>query len=213
MKVISTNIGETKEVSWRGKAVQTGIFKSSVDSGIFLGNSDVVDDHVVDRRYHGGEFKACYLYSADHYTHWSELYPDKDMPYGMFGENLTVEGLDETEMTIGSTYRVGKALIQVSEPREPCFKLGIRFDDQGVLKHFINSTYSGVYVKVIEEGHVNPNDELELVDFVDGPSIVDVYKMLYANSIDDDTLLQLAEDKHLRPRLREKLLEKFTVED
>ncbi|WP_109831883.1 MOSC domain-containing protein [Reichenbachiella versicolor] len=209
MKIVSTNVGQKREVIWRGKPVQTGIFKESVEEGIYLGSSDVKGDHVIDRKYHGGYDKACYLYSAGHYTHWKELYPEKELPFGMFGENLTVEGLDETEITIGSTYRIGGALVQVSEPREPCFKLGIRFDDQGVLKHFLNSTYSGVYVRVLEEGEVKAGDKMELVEYVDGISIVDVYKMLYASSIDEDTLLQLAEDVHLNEEKRERLLEKF----
>ena len=94
MKVVSVNIGERKGVKYRGKTVQTGVFKKPVTHPIILGKFDVEGDAVIDRRYHGGEFKACYLYSADHYEFWKNKYPDLEWEYGMFGENITVEGLN-----------------------------------------------------------------------------------------------------------------------
>ena len=162
MKVISTNISAPKTVIWKGKEEQTGIFKKPV-SEIFLGKEEVDDDAVVDRRYHGGVDKACYLFTADIYAEWKRMFPDADWSLGMFGENLTVAGLDEREIYIGDQYQIGEALVEVSEPREPCYKLGIRFGTQSVLKPFLNQLHCGVYVRVLRPGKVETGDELVLV--------------------------------------------------
>lgn len=162
MKVISTNISAPKTVIWKGKEEQTGIFKKPV-SEIFLGKEDVNDDAVVDRKYHGGVDKACYLFTADIYAEWERMFPDADWSLGMFGENLTVSGLDEREIYIGDQYNIGEALVEVSEPREPCYKLGIRFGTQAVLKPFLNQPHCGVYVRVLQRGKVEKGDSLVLV--------------------------------------------------
>lgn len=166
VKVISTNISAPKTITWNGKEEQTGIFKKPVEGGIFLGDTDVEDDAVVDRKYHGGVDKACYLFTADVYDEWKAKFPVANWSLGMFGENLTVAGLDEREIYIGDQYQVGEALVEVSEPREPCYKLGIRFGTQAVLKPFINQPHCGVYVRVLEQGKVNVGDELKLVNRV-----------------------------------------------
>lgn len=180
MKVVATNVGKSRSVDWKGKKVTTGIFKFPVEEGIVLGNTDVVDDNVVDRKYHGGLDKACYLYSADSYESWKLQYPDLVWDYGMFGENLSVDGLDEREIYIGDVYQIGEALVEVSEPREPCFKLGIRFGTQEVLKDFINTHHCGVYVRVLESGSVKPHDEIQLVKRVqDQFTIARIYWLRY----------------------------------
>ena len=111
MKIISVNIGKSRKVQWRNKAIETGIFKFPVDHGIELGKEDVVDDDVVDRRYHGGIDKAVYLYSADHYAFWKNKYPDLEWDYGMFGENITLSGLNEKEIQIGDIFQIGDCRI------------------------------------------------------------------------------------------------------
>lgn len=160
MIVVSTNIGEPVEIDWRGKMVKTGIFKYPVKESIYLGKEDVTGDHVIDRRYHGGIDKACYLYSTNHYEFWKERYPDLDWQWGMFGENLTVEDIDESTIRIGDVYRLGTALVQVTQPRQPCFKLGVRFGNQKMVREFLESPYPGVYVRVLEEGKVEVGDEM-----------------------------------------------------
>lgn len=190
MKIISTNIGKTQLISWRGKQVKTGIYKYPVEEAIVLGSEDVKGDAVVDRRYHGGEEKACYMYAVDHYPFWKEMYPALQWDYGMFGENLSVLGLDERVITIGSVYTIGSARIQVTQPRQPCYKLGIRFGTQKVLKQFIASNYSGVYLKVLTPGVVAPGDILRLQEEHDkGITIRDMLTLLY----DPDIHLKLAE--------------------
>ena len=164
MQIISTNIGETVTIEWRGQKVQTGIYKDGVDSPIFLGPEDVVNDHVLDRRFHGGSDKACYLYSADHYEFWKNKFPNQDWQWGMFGENLTINGLNESEIRIGDIYKIGEAIVQVSQPRQPCFKLGVRFGDQSVVDLFWNLPFPGIYVRVLQSGNVNTGDELTLIE-------------------------------------------------
>lgn len=177
MLVKSVNVGEKKVINYKGKMVETGIFKSPVKGFIFLGKEDVVNDAVVDRRYHGGIDKAVYAYAENHYEYWKQLYPGLDWKYGMFGENLTISNLEETEIYVGSQYKLGEAIIEVTQPREPCSKLGIVFGTQKVVKQFWNSTKSGVYFKVLQIGNVKTGDELILLKkAVNTPTIADVYE-------------------------------------
>ncbi len=177
MKVISLNIGERKVVNYKGEIVETGIFKFPVNHPIFLGKEDVENDAVIDRKYHGGIDKAVYGYSQNHYVFWKELYPDLDWNYGMLGENLTISNLEETQIFVGNTYKLGEALLEVTKPREPCYKLGIRFGTQEILKQFWNSTKSGIYFKVLQTGKVNVGDELILVNQAkNSPTIAEVYE-------------------------------------
>jgi len=164
MKIISTNIGKPAIIEWRGQKVETGIYKFAVQSPIFLGIDDVMDDHVIDRRYHGGSDKACYLYSADHYSFWQNKYPNQDWKWGMFGENLTVSGLNESEIRIGDRFLIGDAEVQVTQPRQPCFKLGVRFGDQSIVSDFWTLPYPGVYVRVLLPGEVKTGDEMVRIE-------------------------------------------------
>ena len=164
MQIISTNIAKPTIIEWRGQNVETGIYKYAVEGPIFLGLEDVMNDHVIDRRYHGGSDKACYLYSADHYPFWQKKYPNQDWKWGMFGENLTVSGLNESEIRIGDRFQIGNAEVQVTQPRQPCFKLGVRFGDQSVVSDFWSLPYPGVYVRVLSQGDVKADDEMILLD-------------------------------------------------
>ncbi len=182
MKVTSLNIGRKQSVEWKGKQVETGIFKFSVDHSIFLGKEDVKDDDVVDRKYHGGIDKACYLYGKNHYPFWLEKYPNSDLQYGAFGENITIEYLDESTTLIGAKYQLGKAIVEISQPRQPCFKLGIRFNNANVVKDFFQSPFPGVYVRVIEEGDVNIDDEMKLIDAPkNGITVAEVHSLFSFN--------------------------------
>lgn len=184
MKIISTNNAKPRIIVWKGKEVPTGLYKFSVDKGIFLEKEDVKHDNVMDRRFHGGIDKACYLYSADHYEFWQKHYPDLEMPWGMFGENLTVKGLNEKEINIGDTYKIGEALVQVTQPRQPCFKLQFRFKNNEIVRQFVDSGFSGVYVRVLESGSVKPGDTLKLIDKKQSLSIHEIYTLLYADEFD-----------------------------
>lgn len=163
MKVISTNIGKPVTFEWNGKQEQTGIFKYPTTEALFLTKNDVKKDTVIDRVHHAGTNKACYLFSSDYYQYWKKLYPKHEWDWGMFGENLTIDGLDESKIRVGNIYKIGGALVQVSQPREPCYKLGIRFGTQEILKQFIHHNHPGTYVKILEEGLVSKGDTVELV--------------------------------------------------
>ncbi len=163
MHVVSVNIGKKKIVKWNNKIYETGIYKYPVDEAIFLGEKDVTNDDVIDRRYHGGIEQAVYAYGENHYEYWKNLYANLDFNYGMFGENLTISNLWEEDIVVGNVYQLGDTKIEVTKPRQPCVKLGIRFQDVNMIKNFWNTTKSGVYFKVLQTGFVNKNDELILI--------------------------------------------------
>ena len=118
-----------------------------------------------------------YGYPSEHYEHWKRQFPDIDMSYGMFGENLTISNLEETEIHVGNIYTLGEVILEVTKPREPCFKLGLRFGTQAILKQFWDSTKSGLYFKVLQTGMVNVGDELVLRKRAENtPTIAEVYK-------------------------------------
>ncbi|HEX6250557.1 MAG TPA: MOSC domain-containing protein [Gemmatimonadaceae bacterium] len=157
MRIVSVNVSAGRVVEWRGRLVETGIFKEPVANRVRVRRLNLDGDRQADRRVHGGEFKAVYAYSAGHYPWWqAEL--ARPLPYGMFGENLTVEEFTEEEVCIGDEFRAGSALLQAVQPRLPCFKLGIRFGDAGMVKRFMEAGRFGVYFRVVEEGAVAAGD-------------------------------------------------------
>jgi len=189
MQVISANIAQPTTIVWRDQEVLTGIYKYGVEKPIFLNAEDVDNDNVLDRRYHGGVDKACYLYSADHYPFWKLKYPELDWNWGMFGENLTVSGLDESTIRIGDRFQIGEAVVQVSQPRQPCFKLGVRFGDQKVVDDFWNLPYPGVYVRVLKPGHVSKDDQFTLLESnPDSLSVSRVFSIFRSKRTDIDLI-------------------------
>jgi MOSC domain-containing protein YiiM len=188
MKVVSTNKGKPVEINYHGSIVKTGMYKYPVSEGIYLGKEDVRDDSVVDRRYHGGMDKACYWYSTKHYEFWKNRFPKLDWDFGMFGENLSISNLDEGDVRIGDIYEIGECLVQVSQPRQPCFKLNYRFSCDTMVKEFIDAGFPGVYIRVLREGRISVGDELILKERnEDSLSVRDVYQLLY--QLEKDSLL------------------------
>ncbi|MEM9077355.1 MAG: MOSC domain-containing protein [Bacteroidota bacterium] len=209
MKVISTNLAQPVSFEWNGETHTTGIFKYPVNQALTLQEEIVENDTIADRRVHGGIFKACYLFSSDNYPFWKEKYPHLDWKWGMFGENLTVEGLNESILRIGSIYRLGTALVQITQPREPCYKLGYRFGNQGILSEFIEHAAPGTYVRVLESGQVAKGDEVELVEESKSPlTVKQFYKLLFSRQKDTE-LLQLAVDNEALPLRKREKLRKF----
>lgn len=206
MKVLSTNTGNTTPIHWKGREEQTGIFKYPEKSGITLGLDHVEGDTVSDRRHHGGEYKACYLFASDHYPYWKARYPGLKWTWGMFGENVTVEGMDESSMLVGSIYRLGSALVQITIPREPCYKLGIRFDDQQIIDEFIRYGHPGTYVRVLEPGHVDTMDEFKLIEkAADSISIAHLFALLCRKQKNQEHLDLALRSTMLPPRTLNKL--------
>jgi MOSC domain-containing protein YiiM len=209
MKVIATNIGNPTTIHRNGKEEQTGIFKYPTNEALFLGKTDVLKDTVIDRKNHAGIDKACYLFSADQYPYWKKMYPELEWDWGMFGENLTVIGLNEADIRIGDIFKIGSALVQVSQPREPCFKLGVRFGTQEILKQFIDHGFPGTYVRILEEGEVQRNDELILVEKSENPlSVKQFYELLFAKEKDLE-IVKLAINNPSLPEYKRARLKKF----
>lgn len=210
MEVISVNLGERKPVLYRGKTVFTGIFKYPVNQPIILGDSDVGGDAVVDRKYHGGINKACYIYSADHYKYWKTLYPDLDWNYGMMGENITVKGLDESSIQIGDIFYIGDCRVQVTQPRQPCFKLGIRFGSQKIVKQFMNSRFPGIYVKVIEGGKVEVGDNFSLSERLHNTiGLLEIWDLLYSKEPNHDDLEFAINFQHVPDNVKKTLIKRL----
>ncbi|MGB0525635.1 MAG: MOSC domain-containing protein, partial [Flammeovirgaceae bacterium] len=169
--------------------IETGIYKYPTTEALVLGREDVEGDQVVDRRYHGGIDQACYCYAADHYAVWKAKYPNLSWNWGMFGENLTVEGMDEASVFVGDVYQLGSAQVQVTKPRQPCFKLGIRFGTQQIVKDFVEAPYPGVYLKVLEVGKVSVGDEFQLLSRIENSvSILEVYELLFRKEADAEVV-------------------------
>jgi MOSC domain-containing protein YiiM len=161
MKVLSANIGRPKEIEWQGTKARTGIFKEPVKA-ITIRKFFVEGDNVSDLRVHGGESKAVYGYPSEHYEFWRKEYPTLTMNWGMFGENITTEGLLEKEILIGSVFKIGTALLQITEPRMPCYKLAAKFGSVDVIRRFMKSHKSGFYFTVLEEGIIKPGDTISM---------------------------------------------------
>ncbi len=163
MKILSINVGRPREVTWKGRVVTTGIFKEPVDGRVMMRTTNLDGDGQADLSVHGGPTKAVYLYPGEHYEYWREELPDMDFPWGMFGENLTTEGLSEDAVNIGDRFRIDSAEVMVTEPRMPCYKLGIKFGRDDIIKRFLASRRSGFYSAVLREGDVGTGDPIERI--------------------------------------------------
>ena len=192
MKILSVNVGLPREVAWQGKLVTTGIFKEPVKSPVMLRRLNLDGDGQADLTVHGGASKAVYAYPSEHYAFWRAELPTMDLPFGMFGENLTTEGLLEDAVYIGDRFRVGEAELMVTEPRMPCYKLGIKFGRADIIKRFLASRRSGFYFAVTREGMVSAGNALELIGREQQDiSVADITR-LYAFEKDDVKSLRRA---------------------
>ena len=163
-RIVSVNIGQPREVPWRGTTVTTSIFKDPVSGPVRVAGVNLDGDRQADLVVHGGPDKAVYVYPAEHYPAW-ERELGRSLPWGAFGENLTVSGLPlENAICIGDRLRAGSAELLVVQPRLPCFKLGIRFKNPGMLRRFLVSGRTGYYLRILSEGDVEAGDSIDLVD-------------------------------------------------
>ena len=163
MKILSLNISLPREVIWQGKVVTTGIFKEPVNGPVMLRRLNLDGDGQADLTVHGGASKAVYAYPSEHYAFWRAELPGMDLPLGMFGENFTTEGLLETAVYIGDRFRIGETEVMVTEPRMPCYKLGIKFGRADIIKRFLASRRTGFYFAVVRDGIVSAGNALKLI--------------------------------------------------
>ena len=192
MKIISINVGQPRLVVSNGRTVSTGIYKAPVAGRVMLRTLNLDGDRQADLTVHGGRTKAVYVYPSEHYSFWREELPGTELPRGMFGENFTVEGFDESIVNMGDRFRVGSADVTVTEPRMPCYKLGIKFGRTDILKRFLASGRTGFYLSVQREGEVEAGDEFELIERDENNVTVSDITRLYARDRGDVDMMRRA---------------------
>jgi MOSC domain-containing protein YiiM len=212
MKIVSVNVGQPRKVLWKDLEVVTGIFKSPVEGPVMLRRLNLDGDGQADLENHGGRSKAVYAYPAEHYEAWRQELPELDLPWGAFGENLTVEGLKEGKACLGDHFRFGQATLVVTQPRFPCYKLGLRLGRDDMVKRFLQSNRSGVYFSVLEEGFVASGDPVERIKEDEGRISVLELNRAYTGARDHLLVVQRAlRHEGLPAGLREHFLEQLAL--
>jgi MOSC domain-containing protein YiiM len=191
MKVLSVNVGQPREVPYRGETIRTAIWKSPVAGRVRVTKQNVEGDRQADPSVHGAPDMTVYAYPSEHYAFWREELPGTELPWGVFGENLSVEGLFENTVRIGDRLRIGTTELAVTQPRLPCFKLGIRFGRKDIVKRFQQSGRTGFYLSVLREGELGAGDAIE---HIQGPAesltVSDIVSLVDGN--DDRELMRRA---------------------
>jgi MOSC domain-containing protein YiiM len=209
MRIVSVNVGQPREVHATGRVVLTSIFKAPVNGRVAVRRHNIEGDRQSDLRVHGGPHKAVYAYPSEHYPYWREALAEADLSWGAFGENLALEGLLEDDVHIGDQYRIGSAVLTVTQPRMPCFKLNLRFGRSDMVKNFWNSGFSGLYFSISEEGYLEAGDKIELLERpTQSISIADVVR-LYKGEAQDEDLLQRMLRAPLSGRWKEEIRERW----
>lgn len=185
MRIVSINVGRPRLIESHGRMVSTGIFKEPVEGSVMMRTLNLDGDRQADLSVHGGKSKAVYAYPSEHYTFWRSEFPEMVLPWGMFGENLTTEGFEESSLNIGDKFRIGEAEVMVTEPRMPCYKLGIKFGRSDIIKRFLVSMRTGFYFSVLKEGFVGVDDEIERISRDENNVTVSDITRLYARDKSD----------------------------
>jgi MOSC domain-containing protein YiiM len=200
MQLISVNVGLPQEITVGGKTVRTSIWKNPLQGRVHLSTLNVDGDEQSDLAVHGGVGKAVYLYPSEHYSYWRTQLPDVDLPWGAFGENFSTEGILEDQTKVGDRLRIGSAEFMVTQPRMPCFKLGIRFNRRDMVKRFLESKRTGFYLAVIRGGEVGKGDTIEFIEKQEnGVTITDIVN-LYAADSQNQALLRRATELPALPQ-------------
>jgi len=195
MKVLSVNVGLPREVEWNGRIIRTSIFKAPVPGRVQVRKLNLAGDQQSDLTVHGGVEKAVYVYPSEHYAFWRNELPNVELDWGAFGENFTTEGvLHDKAVHIGDRFRIGSAEFAVTQPRMPCFKLGIRFGRADIIKRFLHSGRNGFYFSVAQEGEVAAGDSIELLARDEnGVSVADIVELYTADATKQDLLQRVSE--------------------
>jgi MOSC domain-containing protein YiiM len=209
MRLVSVNVGLPREVLWKQRMVSTSIFKDPVAGRVAVHRLNLERDRQADLTVHGGPEKAIYVYPAEYYTYWRKEFPEMALPFGMFGENFTVEGLDET-VNIGDQFRIGTAKVMVTQPRLPCYKLGLKFKRDDMLKRFLNSGLTGFYLSVLEEGEVEAGNAITYIKHDDhGVTVKDITRLIAFDRQDREMLHRAVAVEALPESLREYFQERL----
>ena len=194
MKLVAISVGGPRKVEWRGKTVRTSIFKDPVAAPVRVSKLNLAGDEQSDLSVHGGVDKAVYAYPSEHYAYWREQLPEMELPWGSFGENLTTEGLSEKDVQIGDRLSIGSAEFMVSQPRLPCFKLGVRFERPDMVKRFQQSGRTGFYLAVLHEGAISAGDSIQVVSAGQpSVSVAEIARLYTADEAEQELLRQASE--------------------
>lgn len=199
MQLISVNVGLPREIDWRGRKTRTSIWKTAVEGRVRVNRLNLEGDRQSDLSVHGGPEKAVYVYPLEHYEYWRREFPGMDLPWGAFGENFTTEGMLEGDIKIGDGFRMGSAEFRVTQPRMPCYKLGVRFGRDDMVKRFLRSGRTGFYLAVLREGEVARGDSIEFTDRSDRDVTVADIVALYSHDADNQSLLRRAVELPVLP--------------
>ena len=207
MQLLSVNVGRPRVLNWHGREIRTAIFKQPVAGPVALAGFNLAGDEQADLRVHGGPDKAVYAYDATHYAAWQALLPAwTDWAPGLFGENLTTEGLLETAVRVGDVFGLGTARLRAVQPRQPCYKLNLRFDDGGMVARFAQAARPGIYFRVEEQGTVRAGDALTLLEAAPTTiTIQDISHLLLARTVDAGQLAEILALPHLPAEVRRQL--------
>ena len=204
MKIVSVNVGTPAVVPSDIGMILTAIYKSPVNGPVAVRTLNLAGDRQADLKVHGGIDKAVYAYPSEHYAFWRTIYPDHELAWGAFGENLTTEGLDES-VSIGDQFRIGTTVLQVTQPRLPCFKLATKFEDEGIGKTFKSSGRSGFYLSVIQEGVLQSGDLIEPIHKEPANfTIADALRLYLPAKVDRHTVDRALQTTSLPHALRER---------
>jgi MOSC domain-containing protein YiiM len=210
MKLISLNVAVPRILVWKGQEIRTGIFKEPVEGPVMMRRLNLDGDRQADLTVHGGTAKAVYAYPSEHYPLWKDELPDMVLPWGMFGENLTTEGMIEQGIHIGDKFRIGEAIVMVTQPRTPCYKLALKFQRDDMLKRMLTNGRSGFYLAVVGQGVVQAGDAIQRIH--EDPERISIAEIntLYRDGAKDANLLRRAANLEALPEswrdyLREEL--------
>jgi len=211
MKIVSVNVGKPQEYEWRGLKVRTSIFKSPAEGTVAVARLNLEGDEQADLTVHGGADKAVYLYPGEHYSFWKSALPGYSLTLGNFGENLTTEGLLEGTIHIGDQLQIGTALFTVTQPRSPCYKLGIRFQREDMTKRFYESRRFGFYLRVLREGTLTAGDAVEVMSRdPNAVTVADVIRFYTGDSREPELLDRAMKLSTLPPGWRRALQERLS---
>jgi MOSC domain-containing protein YiiM len=210
MRIISLNVGLPRQVTFQGQLVTTGIFKEPVQRRVRLRRMNLDGDKQADLTVHGGVDKAVYAYPEEHYIFWRKELQGMQLLWGMFGENFTTQGMFEDKVNIGDIFQVGSTRLVATQPRMPCYKLGVKFGRMDIIRRFLESGLTGIYFKVLQEGEVGVGDEIKLIEKDDNNVTVrDIVRLYISDEEDVQTMERAIKVKDLPDGWRYQFMEQL----
>ena len=210
MKILSIHVSEPQKVTFNGKELITSIYKKPVSNKVTVSSQGIEGDRQADLTVHGGYDKAVYAYSYTHYQTWSEKLNSDFKEYGLVGENLTIDDFDEEKINIGDQFKINECILQVSQPRIPCYKIGIKLNSREFPKMFSQSGLLGSYLRVIHDGEISPGDTIHKVHSEENSmSVKDIAHLLFVDVKNIELMKQALDIKPLTEEIKEKFRERL----